>query len=73
MKQCISYLKKKQSLTGLSMFVLHLVLHPHGIAPTFLKLDPLSPGADYIPIISDKGIYQINKEKIVIKVKFYAY
>ena len=29
----------------------HLVLHPHGIAPTFLRLDSWSPGARFIPII----------------------
>ena len=34
-----------------------LVLHLHGIAPNFLKLDSLSPGVGFIPIISTKGIY----------------
>ena len=42
----------------------HLVLHPHGIAPTFLKLDSLSLGAGFISIISTKGINLIKKEKI---------
>ena len=42
---------------------LHLVLHPHGTAPTFLKFDLWSPGAGFIPIISTKGINQIKKEK----------
>ena len=39
-------------------------LHPHGIAPTFLKLDSWSPGAGFIPIISTKGINQIKKGKL---------
>ena len=40
----------------------HLVLHPHGFAPTFLKLDLLSPGGGgFIPIISIKGINLIKK------------
>jgi len=35
------------------MFItVHVVLHPHGIAPTFLKLDSWSPGAGFIPIIT---------------------
>ena len=36
--------------------MVHLVLHPHGIAPTFLKLNSWSSGADFIPIMSTKGI-----------------
>ena len=48
----------------------HLVLHPHGIAPTFLKLDSWSPMAGYIHIISTKGINQIKKEKFLEKMKF---
>ena len=28
-----------------------LVLYPHGMAPTFIKLDSWSPGAGFIPII----------------------
>ena len=44
--------------------MVHLVLHPHGIAPTFLKLDWWSPGAGFIPIISTKGINQIKKGKL---------
>ena len=38
-----------------------LGLHPHGIAPTFFKLDSWSPGAGFIPIISTKGIDQKKK------------
>ena len=39
----------------------YLVLHPLGIAPTFLQLDSWSPGAGFIPIISTKGINEIKK------------
>ena len=51
-------------------FLVHLVLHPHGIAPTFLKLDSWSPGAGFIPIISTKGINQIKKGKLLKKLSF---
>ena len=57
----------KRSLTFLfpkptkNPVLVHLVLHPHGIAPTFLKLDSWSPGAGFIPIISTKGINQKKK------------
>ena len=46
------------------MKLVHLVLHPHGIEHTFLKLDSWSPEADFIPIISTKGINQIKEEKL---------
>ena len=42
----------------------HLVLHTHGIVPTFLKFYSWSPGAGFIPITSTKGINQIKKEKL---------
>ena len=42
----------------------HLVLHPHGIAPNFLKLDSWSLGVGFIHIISPKGINQIKKGKL---------
>ena len=42
----------------------HLVLHPHGIVPTFFKLDLWSPGAGFNHIISTKGINQIKKGKL---------
>ena len=29
-----------------------MVLNPHGIEPTFLKLNSWSPGADFIPVIT---------------------
>ena len=41
-----------------------MVLHPRGIAPTFLKLDLLLPGVGYNPIISTKGRNQIKKGKL---------
>ena len=51
-----------------SMYSLvQLVLHPHGIVPTFLELDSWSPGADFIPIISTQGIDQIKKGKLLEK------
>ena len=45
----------------------HLLLHPHRIAPTSLKLESWSPGAAFIPIVSTKGIIQRKKEKFVRK------
>ena len=50
--------------------MVHLVLQPQGIEPTFLKLNSWSPGAGLIPIIYSKGIKQIRKGKIVRKKKF---
>ena len=41
-----------------------MVLHPHGIAPAFLKLNLWSPGVVFIPIISTKGTNQIKKGKL---------
>jgi len=41
-----------------------MVLHPHGIAPTFLKLDSWSPGAGFIPIITTNVLNKIKKEKL---------
>ena len=41
-----------------------MVLHPHGIALTFLKLHVRLPGAGFIPIITTKGINQIKEGKI---------
>ena len=45
----------------------HLVLHPHGIPPTFLKLDSWSPGAGFIPIITNNVLNHIKKEKLLEK------
>ena len=44
--------------------LVHLVLHPHRIAPTFLNLDSWSSGKGFIPIISTKRINQIKKDKL---------
>ena len=51
------------TLTWQTRVRVHLVLHPHEIAPTFLKLHSWSLGAGFIRIISTKGINQIKKEK----------
>ena len=50
--------------------MVHLVLHPHRIAPTFLKLDLWSPRAGFIYVASTKGINQI-KENCKKKIKLY--
>ena len=54
------------------LYWVQLVLHPHGIAPTFLKLDSWSPGAGFIAIIYTKGKNQIKKGKCRGK-KCFAY
>ena len=41
-----------------------------GIAPTFLKLDSWSTGAGFIPIISTKGINQIERKIVRKKLSF---
>ena len=41
-----------------------MVLNPHEIEPTFLKLDLWSPGVGFIPILSTKAISKIKKRKI---------
>ena len=51
----------------------HLVLLPHGIAPTFLKLDLCLPGAVFIPIIFTKRINQIKKVNCKKKKEFNRY
>ena len=45
--------------------MVNLVLHPHGIAPTFLKFDLWPPRAGFIPIIRTENCKKKNK--------FYAY
>ena len=40
-----------------------MVLNPHGIKPTFLKLNLWSPGEDFIPFITSNAIYQIRLRK----------
>ena len=47
--QCVTVQSEKKNY---QVCMVHLVLHPDGIAPTFLKLDSWSPGAGFIPIIS---------------------
>ena len=47
--------------------MVHLVLHTHGIEPTFFKFDSWSPEAGFISIISTKGINQIKKGKLYKK------
>ena len=44
--------------------MVYLVLHPNGIAPTFLMLDSWLPGASYIPNIAIDKINQIQKGKL---------
>ena len=39
-----------------------MVLNPHGIEPTFLKLGSWLPGAGFIPIITYNVLNQIKKE-----------
>ena len=52
----------------------HMVLHPHGIATTFLKLDSWSPGAVlFIPNISTNGINQIKKGNLKKQVLCFMY
>ena len=46
------------------IILVHVVLHPHGIAPTFLKLDSWSPGAGFIPIITTNVLNKIKKGKL---------
>ena len=48
----------------------HKVAHPHGIAPTFLKLNLWSPGAGFIPITSTKGINQKKEGNCKKKISF---
>ena len=50
--------------------MVNLVLHPHGISPTFLKFDLWLHGAAFIPIIFTKGINQIKKENCKKKLSF---
>ena len=48
--------------------MVHLVLHPHGIAPTFLRLDSWSPGADlYSYFIHQRN--KSDKERQIVRKK----
>ena len=46
-----------------------MVLNPHGIEPTFLKLDSWSPGVGFIPIITSNALNWIKKERMQDKKK----
>ena len=41
-----------------------MVLNPHRIGPTFLKLDSCSPGAGFISIITSNAINYIKKGRM---------
>ena len=49
---------------NLTDFWVLLILHTHGVAPTFLKINMWSPGAGFISIIYTKGINHIKKGKL---------
>ena len=51
----------------LTMFAVHLVLHPHGIAPTLLKFYSGSPGAGFIFYYIHQGNKLYKERKIVRK------
>ena len=42
---------------------LHLALHPHGTAPTFLKFDPWSPGGGFYSYYIHQGNKSDKKRK----------
>ena len=64
-KKCSKFHKTNFTKQFKAIFwMAHLVLHPHGIVLNFLKLDSWSPGADFIPIISTKGINKIYRGKL---------
>ena len=50
-----------------------MVLNPHGIEPTFLKLDSWRPVAGFIPIITsnvlDKGRKNVRRKKSFMHTK----
>ena len=47
--------------------MVHLVLHPHGIAPSFLKLHSWSPGAWFNSYYIHQGNKLDKERKVVIK------
>ena len=49
----------------------HIVLNPHGIEPTFLKLKSWSLGEDSIPILTSNVSKYIKKERMFGKNMFY--
>ena len=44
-----------------------MVLNPHGIEPSFLRLDSWLPGEGFIPIISSNVLNYTYKEKRMLK------
>ena len=47
--------------------MVHLELHPHEIAPTFLKLDPCSPGGGFYSYYIPQGNKTDKERKMVRK------
>jgi hypothetical protein len=61
-------------ITYILYSMVHLVLHPQGIALTFLKLDSWSPGEGFYSYYIHQGNYSDKKkENLNKKVKLYAY
>ena len=56
--------KRKIQNSNHMLKAVHLVLHPHEIAPTFLKLDSLLPWVGFFTFLSTEGTNQIKKEKL---------
>ena len=54
-------------LTVLAVLWVHLVLHPHGFAPTFLKLDWCSPGGGFYSYHIHQGNISYKERKFVRK------
>ena len=67
LQETIKQLQERRNSQGRNK--VPMVLNPHGIEPTFLKLDSWSPGAGFIPFITSIVLNQIKKEKN----KIYAY
>ena len=49
---CISFEKSSKKCKDTYEINYYMILNPHRIEPTFLKLDYWSPGAGFIPIIT---------------------
>ena len=58
----LKFFHKDFAMKSMKLMV-RLALHPHRIAPTFLKLDSWLPGVRFIFIKSTKGINQIKNGK----------
>ena len=61
------YNKLNKEETQILNSLIHLVLHPHGIAPTFLKLDSWLPGAGFYSYYIHQGNKSDKERKIVRK------